>query len=1085
MGWRVRLLAARVRDQPGALLGVLAVMLLATTLLGTFAQLLTLVGTPAVASELDRLDPRTTALDVRVRMGRADPDEALATAGAVVDDLVGPLPSTRTTWVTGRIQTLPSTASGRVALGYAASTPAVPGHARLLAGDWPTQARDDDGHLLVAAPASAAEAHGWEVGDVVAVQARDSARTDAWRVVGVYEATGPASAWSRDLLGGAGHDPAFPAPGTFGGLITDAWGPFVVVPGALTGAGTVDSASLVVQPTFAQAAPGALAGLRQRLPDAQVALTASMGDSGAGAVLTTRLGGAVEAASRELAVTRVGVVVVGLLLTLVATTVVLLGARLLGERRTGEDELLVARGAAPAQLRTVAVVEAGVLAAVVAAAAPLLVAAVSRAGSGVGSLQRAGLVATGAPSATVWLTCAGAAALLAAGLVVPAWRSAGASRHAHAGLVRAGADVALLALGAVGVAQLLQHGPAVGAGAPDVVLVVAPALVALAAAVLAVRLVGPLAAGADVVARRARGLVAPWAAWQVARRPGSAAGATVLLVLGATVLSFTLTFGATWRTSQLEQADLTVGTDVRGASGLADAVARSQEVAAAAVAVGAPVPVPVVDRDVRMARAESGDRGQSARQVRLLAMPLTDPDALLRGRTEDGWAAATADVRPADRDALRAGVPLPAGATWLSARVQVGSTPSAEGSGELHVVVEDARGVRASLPSALPRLTGAHDVRVTLPGTDDGLRVVGLTTHLRLEETGATDGSAGAPAGDLVVVQMTVGQVRAGTDDGTTGDEDVDLGGTTWSGTVAAEGLPRSTAQAAPGGLRVTLPVSRMQAAADGSVLGVATGPEVELLPVAVTQRLRTEGDVQEGDLLHLEVGGVGVQAVVATVLPWAPGAPHTPAVLVDRDGLQHAAAAAGTGDALVDAWWGPADASTAPALAAALVQAGLDDVVTRADARTQALEGPLRVGVPAALVLVLGATGVLLLVGLANDAAVGVRVRRLELARLQALGLGRGAVVVALLLERTLLLVVGLGAGVAAGLGLGRLLGPVLTVSADGGPPVPDARVDWAWGTQLPVLLTVAVACTLVVVVVCAVLVRRTSGALLRMGDR
>lgn len=1083
MGWRARLLAARVRDQPGALLGVLAVMLLATTLLGTFAQLLSLVGTPAVASALDRLDPRTTALDVRVRMGGADPDDALATAGAVVDDLVGPLPTTRTTWVTGRIQTLPSTASGRVALGYAASTPAVPEHARLLAGAWPTRARDDDGRLLVAAPASAAEAHGWEVGDVVAVRARDSARTDSWRIVGVHEATGPASAWSHDLLRGAGHDPGFPAPGTFGGLVTDAWGPFVVVPGALTGTGSVDTASLVVQPSFAHADPGALAGLRERLPDAQVALTASMGDSGAGAVLTTRLGGAVEAASRELAVTRVGVVVVGLLLTLVATTVVLLGARLLGERRTGEDELLVARGAAPAQLRTVAVVEAGVLAAVVAAAAPLLVATVSRAGSGVGALQRAGLVATGAPSATVWLTCAGAAALLAAGLVVPAWRSAGASRHAHAGLVRAGADVALLALGAVGVAQLLQHGPAVGAGAPDVVLVVAPALVALAAAVLAVRLVGPLAAGADVVARRARGLVAPWAAWQVARRPGSAAGATVLLVLGATVLSFTLTFGATWRTSQLEQADLAVGTDVRAAAGLADAVARSQDVAGAAGAAGAVVPVPVVDRDVRVVRAESGDRGQSARQARLLAVPLTDPDALLRGRTEHGWAAATADVRPADRDALRAGVPLPDGATWLSARVQVGSTPSVQGSGELHVVVEDARGVRASLPSALPELTGAHEVRVTLPATEDGLRVVGLTTHLRLDEAGAQDGSAGAPAGDLVVVQMTVTQVRAGSD--VAGSAAADLGGSTWSGTVAAEALPRSSAQTAAGGLRVTLPVSRMQAAADGSVLGVATGPEVELLPVAVTQRLRTEGDVQVGDLLHLEVGGVGVQAVVATVLPWAPGAPHTPAVLVDRDGLQHAAAAAGTGDALVDAWWGPADASTSPALAAALVQAGLDDVVTRAEARTQALEGPLRVGVPAALVLVLGATGVLLLVGLANDAAVGVRVRRLELARLQALGLGRGAVVVALLLERTLLLVVGLGAGVAAGLGLGRLLGPVLTVSADGGPPVPDARVDWAWGTQLPVLVTVAVACTLVVVVVCAVMVRRTSGALLRMGDR
>ena len=31
---------------------------------------------------------------------------------------------------------------------------------------------------------------------------------------------------------GAEHDPRYPVPGSFGFVVTDAWGPFVVAPGA-------------------------------------------------------------------------------------------------------------------------------------------------------------------------------------------------------------------------------------------------------------------------------------------------------------------------------------------------------------------------------------------------------------------------------------------------------------------------------------------------------------------------------------------------------------------------------------------------------------------------------------------------------------------------------------------------------------------------------------------------------------------------------------------------------------------------------------------------------------------------------------
>ena len=61
---------------------------------------------------------------------------------------------------------------------------------------------------------------------------------------------------------GAEHDPRYPVPGSFGFLATDAWGPFVVAPGALTDPGLGRQATLVASPQLADSPPGAVDALR-------------------------------------------------------------------------------------------------------------------------------------------------------------------------------------------------------------------------------------------------------------------------------------------------------------------------------------------------------------------------------------------------------------------------------------------------------------------------------------------------------------------------------------------------------------------------------------------------------------------------------------------------------------------------------------------------------------------------------------------------------------------------------------------------------------------------------------------------------
>jgi ABC-type antimicrobial peptide transport system permease subunit len=114
----------------------------------------------------------------------------------------------------------------------------------------------------------------------------------------------------------------------------------------------------------------------------------------------------------------------------------------------------------------------------------------------------------------------------------------------------------------------------------------------------------------------------------------------------------------------------------------------------------------------------------------------------------------------------------------------------------------------------------------------------------------------------------------------------------------------------------------------------------------------------------------------------------------------------------------------------------------------------------------------------------VAVRTRRLELARLQAVGVPRGGLVRSVLLEYAMLGVLGLVAGLALGTFLGARIAPLVTVSSSGEPPVPGVVIHWSWPAQATLLGLLVVLVAVVIAVTTNAALRRASGELLRLGD-
>ncbi|WP_158580681.1 ABC transporter permease [Cellulomonas rhizosphaerae] len=1078
------LLLHRARSQQSLLLVVLAVTVVGATLLGTFALLLAASENRMLAVAMEQSAPGSREIDVTVSSGSAaDVAGALPPADAFLDDLLGGLPSDRDAWLASSLYTIEGTADARAPYTYFAANAQYAQSSTLVSGAFPTSGVDAAGRVPVAVPQVAADAYGWTVGSVVRLQQTSTLDPVRAVVTGTYRLTGAPQTWSRDVLDGSEHDEAYPVLGA-GFLTTRAWGPLVVGDPTVLTDGTValGVAHLVARPTLADAPTGAIDDLRGRLDASQATLAAAI-PTGVSALVASPLGSTIDAAAGDLQVTRVTLVVVALLLATLAVTVLMLAARMLSDRRLAEQELMASRGASRRQVVRLALLEATGLAVITAVASPFLAELTYRAIVRIPVLERGGLDVDPGRPLLLWAACGVSALVLVGVLVIPLLRRgerrSGRSERGGSA-ARSGADIALVLVAGIALWQLSSYqGAPSGAGAGlssvDPVLVLAPALVLLAGAVLALRCMPVVAHLGERAASRSRAWVSPLAVWELARRPARASSAVLLVALTVGVAAFSTSFLQTWRSSQQDQADLAVGTDLRATPALGTPLEAGAQLAAVP-GTGHAAPVTIRDSTVGVATGPGNSSGGVP--ATLLAVDTTRADELLRGRVAPGWGDLTAGMGPS---APATGVALPGSPRFLVLDLQThSSAPETAATVVSWLVVQDRAGARTSL--ALPSLLlgrARTDVVLPLGAESDGLQLVGLVARA-VPASGSALPTPAPVTLDLTHLRVTS---AASADLDGADVEAVSFAGAAWeSHASGAEVSARADR------LRVSGDLPTVTSFETTTELTATTFPDpssgAAQIAVLVTPDVLDTLGAGVGDPIQLDVAGASVPAVVRGTVPYLPGAPHGRGVLVDEDLLGRAVLVAGSPGALADEWWLAASDDAAPGLASDLERSAGMSTVVRATERAEATDGPLHVGVQAALWMLVTAALALSVSGLGMSAAVTVRNRRLEFARLQALGAPRGGLVRSVLSEHAVLGLVGVAAGMALGALLAQVVAPLITTSASGAAPVPGVVVQWDWSAQLALLGILVGLVTLVVALTTGTLLKRASGQLLRLGD-
>lgn len=1036
------------------LAAVLAVVLVVSALVGLCTLLLTAARDEAVVAAVRATDPADLRVKMRFAVETEDAGPVRAEATATVSELLGPQAGTQSVWLTSALRQVGGTEGDAAVQAYLLAADGVAERAALVDGRWP-------GEGEVAVPAVAADRLAVGVGDALELPGEPDLRLV---VSGVYEPVADDSGtWAeRDLLGGAGFHPDWASPtGRARSLPT--YGPFVV-DRALLDEVPVERVDVWFDVDLSGVTAARLDAVAAALASADGRVTSVVGDRGTYVVVTSRLPRTVADVSAQQRVTGAIVLVVGLVGLVLSVAALALAGRLIVARRSAEAGMLVARGARRTQLAGMAALEALVLAGVGAVAAPPLALAAYR--RLVHLVPGAGLTGSGGVTRTLVIACGAAAALLAAVLVVP-WllqrhhRAAG-RRPARGLVARSGADVVLLALAVLGYLELRRHALSTSGGA-DPVLVAAPVLCLLAGAVLALRLVPVVARLAERHATRSRHLVLPLASWQVSRRAHSV-GAAFLMVLATAAATFGVAFDATWRSSQQDQAEARVGADVAvlaGPGGLPTGPA-------VAVATGGR-PSPVTRRAVGL-RMPSDDGAPV-----LVAVDSARPE-LLRGRLPAGltWAGLVAGLAPETPVTdvpltLDDGIPQ----VTLAGRVGTATPPAPIDDFGLvpTLVLQDAVGGRWSLTGEPMPLDG--EPRPFAPALGEEVEGPVTLVAVALELRAAPEVDLLLDWGITEMAPLAL-EVTIPAADATGGWAASQLRG-------VERWLQGATATLEPGdggaSVRVKATIVRQWLGYEGGRLLISAFPRQPTTPVAVTADVASALAVGPGDGLTLGVGTASIDGLVTQVIPYAPSAPGRTAVLVDYDALSRAALLGGELAPLTDAWW-LADVAEPEAAGAGV------GVVQTPDAVASVLrDGPLRVGVAIALlVLVVAALG-LALAGTALDTAAALDARAVEVARLQGLGVSRRATLASLLAEYATTTGVVVTAGAVVGAGAAWLIGPLLAVAEDGRVPVPAALPVWPWGIEGALLVGLPLACLAVVTPVAAGLVRRAAVRYLRVG--
>ncbi|MCE0537180.1 hypothetical protein LWF15_16890 [Kineosporia rhizophila] len=1060
----ITLLARRAAASWPLLAAVVAVVVIGATLLGVSTRLLTGSADRALSSGLARVEPEEAEVtayltDVPGENGA----EATRRTEELLTRTLSPLgePDVRTRASSSMREVLRRGTDPQVA--YLSGLSDLQQGTELLSGKWPGEPAD--GELPAVVLEATAQAMGLEPGDRVHLgrQAttgrRDQVLSTELVVTGVV-APRPDAGWDRDPLEAAGVDPAleagFPYPvRAYGPLLVDL--PTLWDTGMMFDRVQTDALPDLSSPSVAELdqVSAGLAGLDRTHRDL-------LGDLIGNQRVASALPWTLDRAHAQEATTRSTVLVVVLLGTLLTASALALAGRLVTRSRATHTALFAALGASRAQILGLAAGEALLLA--------LIATAVALPASSLGhsaltrlpDLAAAGLAEPPGLSLVQVLVVLAGSVVLAAVLLLPALQpdpvtSGRAGRKETGALVRSGADVALLVLAGVGFWQLkVQPGGETGI---DVVRILAPGVVLLAGAALMVRLTGLPLLLADRLARRSDRLLLPLAAFDAARRP-QAAAAALLLVLASAAGTFGVAFAATWQQSQADQADLAVGTDLRVAL---TGPARAGQSEALTAATGGTVS-PAMSRNVIVGNwlGGTGDPPQ--------LVAVNTASAELRGRPPEGktWPGVTRELaEPGPVTGFE-----PSGPGPIEVVAQGSSGAGQVISARPGVVVQDPAGLRIGCYLPVFELDGKKHELSGCDPAQAGSKVVAVILDLDLN----APPNPGAAAFGAVPVDLNLRFPGARTApgqwtmDGSFGEDAGDAVITGVQGELANRGEDTVLS------LRADVPEDVLTFLT-GHLVVTGFEPQ-EVVPVAVSQRFADVSGATPGRRLNVTLGTTPVSVRVRSVVPEVPSAPGASAVLADLDSLSRALITRSDLSTIGQAWW-VSDAKT-PEAAAAL---GLGEVTSRAQVHQQLSRGPLRIGLPAALIMLVPAALLLAIGGLVMHVVSDLRVRALEVARLRALGLTRRTVSGVLLAQHGGLLAMLVAAGGVVGLVAAGLIGPLLVRSDLGGAPAPPARPSWPWTEQALLLSALLVAGLLVIQVVGHVQVRAADARTRRSG--
>jgi hypothetical protein len=960
---------------------------------------------------------------------------------------------------------------------------------RLVAGRWPAGTADAPARAFTAlpdvrratgstAPVDAA------VPDALArrlvvkpgsrLQVEDAfGRAMALRITGVFRATGAVGFWpamAGDLAPQQSADQHL----------------LVVSASALNGSAPLNgqlTARWSVQPDFSRIDAGSLPGLHDRLrafsgSQSRISVMRGRPPSLDDLTVSSGLPGAIEDLTVPTVAARSSLYLPSVMLAALALATLVLAARQLTVRRHGELALQRARGAGTLRLLRGATDEWALTGVPAAVAAPFLAELLHPGSRGAGAWAAVGLT-----------LLVHAAAVLLPVLTLPRSRPARGARAAAA--QQLGADLALLAIAALGYLELRRHhsllaGLGTGSASADPVLVLVPALVAGASALLLLRLLPLASLLLDAFARRSRGIVPALAGWQLSRRAARNAGPVVLMCLAVSVSAFATTELACLNALASEEAAFTVGADVRIAPSAAADSYPSSALGAAYRALPA---------------------------VRVVT-PVTQSTVTLPGGANANLVGTIGGPAPRTASPVVFGIRLPGRPTalLLDERLAGGGSGAAP---SLELTVQDASGLVSTVTARLPAADGArHTVVVPLDVALSGghpreypLTVTAVSVlpqpkvrparlNLELLRVGAR-GSADTWATRLPAEQIWAngtehaadstagaceGKPTGGYEPGTPGVCSVVAGGSEVLRTTISTGIRASQAtDDAFGGLSDgdydTRPAGRVR-------LVAASAGRPAPLPVRAAASTLDEARLRVGSITTLDLGGAQVTAKVVGRVGSVPGLGRGQGHLI-ADQRQLAAAMTRAGaDQQDPAFWWLSSIDSARTAVAAEAQPALGRVTTTARTAASLRADPFRSGLRRVLELVRYLAPGFAVIAFTVHAVVSTRQRRKEFALLRVIGVRAGSLSTLLGAEQLSLALFAVIPGALMGMAMASAVLPLVTVD-DGGqapcPPLPQV-IPWV-GVALTTVAT-AVVISAVVLALARLLARVDLARVLRAGE-